>query len=92
MSMGNAVFPTLGDAGVVVVQTMVASWCSAARHSSLSFAKGAAGAGLRSASIKSMADLMTVSMEERHGMGHCSGKNLTVSLILSDAVLLVYTR
>ena len=79
---------TLGAAaGVVAVWNMVASWCSAAKRSSPSLANGAAGVGCRRASIKSMADLMMVSFEERRGMGHCVGKNSTVSLIRSAAVL-----
>ena len=82
--------PTLGaDWVVVLVLKIVASWCSAARRSLLSLAKGAAGDGFRSASIKSIADLMTVLVEDKRGMGHCSGKNSTVSLMRSDAVLVV---
>jgi hypothetical protein len=79
--------PTLGycaNGGVVVVWKIVASWWRAARHLP-NFANGAAGAGLWSASIKLIADLMTVSVDDSRGMGHCSGKNSTVSLICSDA-------
>ena len=78
---------TLGGGGVVEVRKMVASCCSAASRSSPSLAKGAAGAGLRRASIKSRADLAIVLVEDRRGIGQCSGKNSTVPQVRSAAVL-----
>jgi hypothetical protein len=83
---------TLGSCGVVEVRKMAVSCCSAASRSSPSLAKGAAGTGLRRASIKSRADLAIVSVEERHGIGQCSGKNATVPQVRSAAVLVTYSR
>jgi hypothetical protein len=65
---------SLGGCGVVAVRNMVASWCSAASCSSPSFANGAAGAGLRSLWMRSKVNLVMVSVDERRGMDHCSGK------------------
>jgi hypothetical protein len=62
---------TLRGCEAVAVWKMVVSWCRAASHSSPNFANGVMGAGLCSASMRLMADLMMVSMDERHGMGHC---------------------
>jgi hypothetical protein len=61
---------TLGDVGAAVVRNIVASWWSAASRSSPNLANGAAGVGFWSASMRSIADLRTVSVEDKRGMGH----------------------
>jgi hypothetical protein len=61
---------TLGRAGAAVVRNIVASWWSAASRSLPDLANGAAGVGFRSASMRLIADLTTVSVEDKRGMGH----------------------
>jgi hypothetical protein len=66
----SVAFATLGDVGAAVVRNIVASWWSAASHSSLNSVNGAAGVGFRSASMRSIANLTTVLVEDKRGMGH----------------------
>ena len=61
---GGDASSTLGADGSVDVLKIVASCWSAARRSSPSFANGAAGAGWRKASMRSMADFMIVLVDK----------------------------